>query len=55
MNSVANDMNTTIDHDDEETIFQSSHRQWAEETPVKFRPTSERSYWQPPPGTADHV
>jgi hypothetical protein len=31
MNSVANDMNTTIDRDDEETIFQSSHREWAED------------------------
>jgi hypothetical protein len=31
MNSVANDMNTTIDRDDEETILQSSHREWAED------------------------
>ena len=30
MNSVANDMNTTIDRDDEETILQSSHREWVE-------------------------
>jgi hypothetical protein len=24
-------MNTTIDHDDEETVLQSSHREWVED------------------------
>jgi hypothetical protein len=31
VNSVASNMKTTIYRDDEETLFQSSHREWAEE------------------------
>jgi hypothetical protein len=31
VSSVANDMNTMIDRNDEEATLQSGHRQWAEE------------------------
>jgi hypothetical protein len=35
-------MNTTIDHDDEETIFQSGHRQWAEDQERQQQERDER-------------
>jgi hypothetical protein len=35
-------MNTTIDRDDEETIFQSSHREWAEDQERRQQERDER-------------
>lgn len=39
-------MNTTIDHDDEETVFQSSHREWAEDQERRQQERDEQAVQQ---------